>query len=67
MIRKIAKQATSNVMRNTPSFLMTNEMWQDEFAKLVIEEMYVYMCNTTDNDKPWPNFEEIKQHFGIEE
>ena len=37
-----------------------------KFAELIVEEMYVFMCNATDNDKPWPTFKEVKQHFGIE-
>jgi hypothetical protein len=38
-----------------------------KFAELIMEEMYVFMCNATDNDKPWPSFKEVKQHFGVEE
>ena len=44
--------------------------WQnaaDEFAELIMEEMYVFMCNATDNDKSWPSFKEVKKHFGVEE
>ena len=37
-IREIVKQATEEVMRNTPSFLVTNEMWQEKFAELIIRE-----------------------------
>jgi hypothetical protein len=37
-----------------------------KFAELIVEEMYVFMCNSTDNDKPWPSFKEVKEHFGVE-
>lgn len=40
---------------------------KEKFAELIVEEMYVFMCNSTDNDKPWPSFKEVKQHFGVEE
>ena len=39
----------------------------EKFAELIVEEMYVFMCNATDNDKPWPSFKEVKEHFGVEE
>ena len=38
-----------------------------KFAELIVAEMYVFMCNSTDNDKPWPSFKEVKAHFGVEE
>lgn len=38
----------------------------EKFAELIVEEMYVFMCNSTDNDKPWPSFKEVKEHFGVE-
>ena len=39
----------------------------EKFAELIVEEMYVFMCNATDNDKPWPSFNDVKKHFGVEE
>ena len=39
----------------------------EKFAELIVEEMYAFMCDATDNDKPWPAFKEVKQHFGVEE
>ena len=38
----------------------------EKFAELIVAEMYVFMCNSTDNDKPWPSFKEVKAHFGVE-
>ena len=37
-IKLLAEQATEEVMRNTPSFLVTNEMWKEKFAELIIKE-----------------------------
>ena len=37
-IKQLAEQATEEVMRNTPSFLVTNEMWKEKFAELIIKE-----------------------------
>ena len=47
-----------------------NNSWEtqvsflDKFAELVAEETYVFMCDATDNNKPWPSFGDVKQHFG---
>ena len=38
-----------------------------KFAELILAEMYVFMCNSTDNDKPWPSFKAVKAHFRVEE
>jgi hypothetical protein len=37
------------------------------FAELIIEEMYCFMVDATSNDEPWPSFDEILEHFGVEE
>jgi hypothetical protein len=53
-----------------PGFDFANdlqEVFLEKFAELIVEEMYVFMCNATDNDKPWPTFKEVKTHFGVEE
>ena len=39
----------------------------EKFAELIVAEMYVFMCNSTDNHKPWPSFKKVKAHFGVEE
>lgn len=39
----------------------------EKFAELVAEETYVFMCDATSNDKPWPSFGDVKQHFGVEQ
>lgn len=39
----------------------------EDFAELIVEEMYDFMCKATDNDGAWPSSKEVKQHFGVEE
>ena len=39
----------------------------EKFAQLILAEMYIFMCNSTDNHKPWPSFKKVKAHFGVEE
>jgi len=68
-IRELSYEAQRYALNNTtdPDLAGLNELWQEKFAELIVEEMYVYMCDATDNDKPWPTFKEVKQHFGVEE
>lgn len=63
-IQKLAVQA--HVYADGHS-LLCHEGDIKKFAELIVEEMYVFMCNATDNNKPWPTFKEVKQHFGVEE
>ena len=37
-----------------------------KFAELIIEEMYCFMVDATSNDEPWPSFNQILEHFGVE-
>ena len=65
-IKQLVKQATEDVMKNTPSFLVTNEMWQEKFAELIVQAVFdkiederfeIYL----------PVKEAVKKHFGVEE
>ena len=40
-VREIAKQAYEDVISNTPSFLVTKEMYEEKFAELIISECCV--------------------------
>ena len=63
-IRELAEQATEEVMRNTPSFLVTNEMWKAKFAELIVKEC----AKLVDDHDPTGIIEGIVlQHFGVEE
>lgn len=65
-IREIAKQATEDVMRNTPSFLVTNEMWQDKFAELVVKEC-AYLVNHQQRTTGYTTHAKMLcEEFGIE-
>lgn len=63
-IKEIVKQATEEVMRNTPSFLVTNEMWQEKFAELIVRECadICYNREYTDGSRYG---DEIIEHFGV--
>jgi len=50
-----------------PRLYMTHEEEMEKFAKLIVEEMYDFMCKSTDNDGAWPSSKEVKQHFGVDE
>ena len=69
-IRELVKQATEEVMRNTPSFLVTNEMWQEKFAELIVRECAdIFGQEGTGRYQVDGNWiaKTIKQHFGVEE
>lgn len=73
-IKEIAKQATEEVMRNTPSFLVTNEMWQQKFAELILQDIDkivddLYHAMPLEQAAVLLTLDEnIKEHFyGVEE
>ena len=74
-IKQLVKQATEDIMKNTPSFLVTNEMWQEKFAELIVKETIMQMAIQMDkfgdnqaNNPIWYKSEEaLKQHFGVKE
>ena len=37
-IKKLAKQAYEDVIKNTPSFLVTKELYEQKFAELIVQE-----------------------------
>lgn len=73
LVQELAKQAYEDVIRNTPSFLVTRELYEKRFAELIIQEC-IEVCNnqaTYDPQtlpyKPSKQFADaIKQHFEIE-
>ena len=71
-IKELEKQATEEVMRNTPSFLVTNEMWKEKFAELIVREC----CDVLQNEDIRHSgygynqgflHKKIKEHFGVKE
>ena len=72
-IRELAEQATEEVMRNTPSFLVTNEMWKEKFAELIVRECIAQASiGNGHGNNQWDKAltfaaDNIKKHFGVEE
>jgi hypothetical protein len=63
-IQKLAKQAYEDVISDTPSFLVTKEMYEQKFAELIVRE-----CAKLANEEtslPYNSYsEKIKKHFGV--
>jgi hypothetical protein len=65
-IRELSKQAYEDVIQNTPSFLVTKEMFEEKFAELIVRECagkvdwILAEGGMTQGDL-------IKQHFGVKE
>ena len=65
-IKELAEQAYEDVIKNTPSFLVTKELYEQKFADLIVKEMLV----TCEEHPAWTGrmiSEEIKQRFGVKE
>ena len=65
-IKQLAKQAYEDVIKNTPSFLVTKELYEQKFAELIVREC----AAQADEESSWPysSFgKKIKEHFGVEE
>ena len=56
-IKQLAKQAYEDVIRNTPSFLVTKEMYEQKFAELIVKEC-AKQCLTDDSMR-------ILNHMGV--
>ena len=51
-IKKLAKQAYEDVIKNTPSFLVTKELYEQKFAELIRAEhtqSVIQLCARTQN------------------
>ena len=71
-IRELEKQATEEVMKKTPSFLVTNEMWKAKFAELIVRECCEVLQNEDIQHSGYGYnqgflHKKIKQHFGVKE
>ena len=65
-IKQLAKQAYEDVIRNTPSFLVTKEMYEQKFAELIVKEC-AWLVDENDISLPYGTFGKlIKEHFGVE-
>ena len=59
-IQQLAKQAYEDVIKNTPSFLVTKELYEQKFAELIVRECAEKCVYVVDR-------QEILAHFGVEE
>ena len=70
-IKEIAKQAHKDVIKNTPSFLVTKELYEQKFAELIVRECIAQCDKNADHEwlgsgRKLSAFN-IKEHFGVEE
>ena len=74
-IQKLAKQAYEDVIKNTPSFLVTKELYEQKFAELILIEvtdiLSTYRGKMVFEDGAEYNHEHpiiaIRKHFGAKE
>ena len=74
-IKLLAKQAYEDVIKNTPSFLVTKELYEQKFAELILIEvtdiLSTYRGKMVFEDGAEYNHEHpiiaIRKHFGVEE
>ena len=74
-IKQLAKQAYEDVIKNTPSFLVTKELYEQKFAELILIEvtdiLSTYRGKMVFEDGAEYNYEHpiiaIRKHFGVEE
>ena len=77
-IKELAKQAHEDVIKNTPSFLVTRELYEQKFAELIVTECaeqiiakgtdWVDFAPSQTGVRPeyWDMAQQIKKHFGVE-
>ena len=74
-IKILAKQAYEDVIKHTPSFLVTKELYEQKFAELILIEvtdiLSTYRGKVVFEDGAEYNYEHpiiaIRKHFGVEE
>jgi len=64
-IKQLAQKAYADVIKNTPSFLVTKELYEQKFAELIVRECgRVYIQNQQDGVMTLT--QDLLQHFGVE-
>ena len=74
-IKQLAKQAYEDVIKHTPSFLVTKELYEQKFAELILIEvtdiLSTYRGKMVFEDGAEYNYQHpiiaIRKHFGVEE
>ena len=59
-VKQLAKQAYEDVISNTPSMLVTREMFEQKFAELIVLE-----CADWLSKREFAHPDALKQHFGV--
>ena len=68
-IRELAGQALDRAVPQTWTTLTAYEQLgriYDKFAELIVEEMYDFIMDESDNDRGIPDLGKVKEHFGVE-
>ena len=64
-IRELAEQAYEDVIKNTPSFLVTKELYEQKFAELIVREC----IDIVENQGAYMRYnylaEQVRKHFGV--
>jgi hypothetical protein len=42
------------------------EEHMEKFAELIIDEVYSFLLDPSEDDEPWHSRAEVKKHFGVE-
>ena len=65
LVQELAKQAYEDVIRNTPSFLVTRELYEKRFAELIVQECAGIVDRAISDGGV--DGQVLKQHFVIKE
>jgi hypothetical protein len=71
-IKELSKQAYEDVIQNTPSFLVTKEMFEEKFAELIVTDAIGVLQKRFMGDLNREDMEvrrcieDLKKHFGVE-
>ena len=64
-VKQLAKQAYEDVISNTPSMLVTREMFEQKFAELIVRECAKIADSADESACEWIGGN-ILTHFGVE-
>ena len=67
-INQILGQAYDEAVPETWTTLSSEQLGRiyDKFAELIVEEMYDFIMDESDNDRGIPDLGKVKEHFGVE-
>jgi len=66
-IKELAKQAYEDVIENTPSFLVTKELYEQKFAELIVKQTMQVVANQLPSNQYLDVADAVLKHFGVEE